>query len=145
MRGVRVSNTVSTVLSPQIIERPRAHFASDVGGICIPSSRIPNTSLRMTLPEIPTIVVSRGLPPSFLQQFMMQHGWLPTVGIELAGKLPNIPDMPQAYLSTHLSLTAMCFAGPASGAPLYTGLGFDFDTHVPVSGLTTPTPSLSIL
>ena len=63
MRGVRVSNTVSTVLSPPITERPRAHLASDVGGICIPSSRVPNTSLRMMLPEIPTIVVSRGLPP----------------------------------------------------------------------------------
>ena len=143
MRGMRVSNTVSTVLSPQITERPRAHLASDVGGICMPSSRVPNTSLRMMLPEIPTIVVSRG-PPPLISSTVYDAARLATYGGHSAR--PQATDhtryalsIPQYSFEPH---SRVRFAGPASGAPLYTGLGFDFDTHVPVSGLTTPTPSL---
>ena len=59
---VCVNHTVSTVPSPQITERSRAHFTHDASGICTPRT-VPSVPSRVMLPEIPTMVTSHSPPP----------------------------------------------------------------------------------
>ena len=76
MTRARVSHTVSTVPSPQITERPRAHLTHDTSGICTPRT-VPSVPSGVMFPKIPTMVASRS-PPPLIPSIVHDAAWSST-------------------------------------------------------------------
>ena len=135
---VCVSHTVSTVPSPQITERSRAHFTHDTSGICTPRT-VPSVPSSVMLPETTTMVAPHS-PPPLIPLTVYNAAWSSTNTERNAHVQATDYNRPASSMTPYSSFgfEPMQAAGHAMPAPSlypYSGFGFNPSTS---SCRTTP-------